>query len=365
MKKTILAVAVLTAAISCNSNIYTINGTISEDLVTKGAVVTMTDLATEKVDTAQIVDGKFTFTGDADNTSLRFVQLVTENKMRNMNNTYVIPEAGTITIDLDSTGLVSGTPINDSLVTFQNRMKEMNDEYMDGYQRISSMEVSDEEQTEIWQNYQDSMTKAILGYAEQTYNANKENALGLDAAQVKAGSIETAEEFDKFFADAPQFITDNKEISSAKKTLVALENTQEGKMFSDFKGKTKDGADASLSTFVGKGKYVLVDFWASWCGPCRGEIPNLIAVNNKYAKKGLVVLGVPVWDKRENTDKAIAELGINYDQLFIEDNDATPTETYGISGIPHIILFGPDGTIVKRGLRGDDIEKAVSEALKK
>ena len=117
-----------------------------------------------------------------------------------------------------------------------------------------------------------------------------------------------------------------------------------------------------LSDYVGKGKYVLVDFWASWCGPCKKEIPNLINVYNKYKGDKFEVLGVATWDKPNDTLKSIEQLGIPYPQML--NAQKAGSDAYGINGIPQIILFGPDGTILKRNLRGESIETTVAEYLK-
>ena len=145
-----------------------------------------------------------------------------------------------------------------------------------------------------------------------------------------------------------------------QKMRKALANTQAGNMFTDFEVEY-NGKVQRLSDYVGKGKYVLVDFWASWCYPCRMEIPTVIDLYKKYKNKGLEVVGVAVSDKPEHTLKAIKEFGIPYPQIL--NGQLIPMETYGVSGIPHIILFSPDGTILKRGLRGEEIEKAVREYL--
>lgn len=152
--------------------------------------------------------------------------------------------------------------------------------------------------------------------------------------------------------------------TDAEQTKAAMVmSTEEGSMFTDFEIEQPDGSIAKLSDYVGKGKYILVDFWASWCGPCKREIPNIKAAYEKYAGDKFDVLSVAVWDKPEDTAKAAAEHGVTWNQIV--NAQKIPTDIYGIEGIPHLILFGPDGTILKRGgvLRGDGLEETLKKYL--
>ena len=117
-----------------------------------------------------------------------------------------------------------------------------------------------------------------------------------------------------------------------------------------------------LSDYVGKGKYVLVDFWASWCGPCRGEIPNLNAIHERFNGENFMVIGIDVEDNIGAAKDAAVEEGVKY--TLLDANGVPVLRKYGVSSIPHIILFAPDGTILKRGLRGEAIGKYVEEKLK-
>lgn len=163
------------------------------------------------------------------------------------------------------------------------------------------------------------------------------------------------------FIDGDDYFKADSTIIQSRKVWNIQVETGEGKMFRDFSVEY-EGKTTKLSDYVGKGKYVLVDFWASWCGPCKREIPNLIKVYEKYKGDKFEVLGVATWDKPEDTKKSIEALGIPYPQILNAQREGS--DAYGIEGIPQIILFGPDGTILKRNLRGEGIEAAIAEIMK-
>ncbi len=139
----------------------------------------------------------------------------------------------------------------------------------------------------------------------------------------------------------------------------------EGSMFIDFTiQENPDDANSivSFSKYVGKGKITIVDFWASWCGPCRKEIPYIKKAYDALPKDKVTVLSVAVYDKLEYTLAAAKELNITWEQIV--NAGQVPVKLYGITGVPHIIVFAPDGKILKRGLRGDDILSYTQTAVK-
>ena len=213
------------------------------------------------------------------------------------------------------------------------------------------------EDSEGLEAYADSAMESYIAYNKDAFEKNAGNIGGVEAIKKLYGMVEMDEmkEFlDKLTAEVHG--QDSAFVYGLKEAIKAQAETAEGQMFKDFE---IDGV--KFSDFVGKGKYVLIDFWASWCGPCRGEMPNLRAVYDEFKGDKFDMLSVAVWDKPEDTVKAAEEEKIAWNQII--NAQKVPTDIYGIEGIPHIILFGPDGTILKRNLRGHDIREAVAEAL--
>ena len=205
--------------------------------------------------------------------------------------------------------------------------------------------------------YADSIINVFYEYNLKALKENLDNVIGVEALKnvySVAGPGDYEEYLDKI--TAPLHGRDSAFVEGLRESLNAGKATAEGQMFTDFE---VDGV--KFSDYVGRGKYILVDFWASWCNPCRKEIPNIRAVYEEFAGESFDVLSIAVWDKPEDTVVAAREENIVWNQII--NAQTIPTDIYGIQGIPEIILFGPDGTILKRNLRGSSIRNAVAQAL--
>lgn len=151
------------------------------------------------------------------------------------------------------------------------------------------------------------------------------------------------------------------------KTLVELANTLEhvgiGKKAPDFQVPDTAGVQRSLYDFLGKG-YLLVDFWASWCGPCRRENPNVVAAYKKFHDKGFDVLGVSLDRSKERWLKAIKDDGLIWNHVSdLLYWNAAPAKLYGVRAIPSNILLDKDGTVIARNLREEDLHDFLGKLL--
>lgn len=271
-----------------------------------------------------------------------------------------VPDGGLISIVIDSTGNLeakakAGSIADRGLQTIKFE-KSLSDSLMAYYNSVSEdSSLSKDEVDAKVNDYYDQMTKKLADNGLKLMKENPDNFVATYGfSEAQEGGVSDSLLAEAIKGLSPELRARWTGFDRALGRIEARQNTAEGKMFTDF-----DIEGHKLSDYVGKGKYTLVDFWASWCGPCKREIPYLKKAYDTYRGEAFDQLSVAVWDQPQASLDTAAAYGINWNHII--NGQAVPTDLYGIEGIPHIILFGPDGTILKRDLRGDDISAEIAK----
>ena len=244
------------------------------------------------------------------------------------------------------------------------------EEMMQEYRQTMDSLSSDRQKAEAFYN---DFVERYIKFNLDAAKKNPDNEVAVQVLMKLRGLIDD-EQASAIISKMSAEMLEREDVAALKKGLDARIATAEGKPFVDFTVNTVVGqtrsvppqpkyAEVKLSDYVGKGKYILLDFWSPWCGPCRREMPNIKAVYDKYKGDKFDVVSIAVWE-REPVDVTIetaAKLGMDWNQ--INNGGREPAELYGVEGIPHLILFGPDGTILKRGFHGAEIDQIVSSYI--
>lgn len=367
-KLIIAATAALTLAGCAKvSDTTTITGTVVPEGLDGVNVVIRGQLDT----IVPVTDGKFTLTLPTD-------LCVFAKAEAGSCSASFIPDGTTLKIVLDEESTVtSASPkisVQERLNAFNAKIEELSGTFSAKRQEIFSDETLDDEQKkEAFDQFYDTFLESYCQYNKEVLEANKDNFIAILTLDEVRYNLDD-EEISELISSLAPALQENRYVQSMNEAIQARIETGEGKMFKDFTIETVVGMSrsippkpvyrtASFSDYVGKGKYVLVDFWSPWCGPCKREMPNIKSIYEKYKGKNFDVLSIAVWERQgpEVTINTAIELGMDWSLL--NNAGSIPTDIYGIEGIPHIMIIGPDGTILKRGLYGEALAEAVAEYL--
>lgn len=366
MNKVLLSIISLTAAgytlAACQSDTYRIKGT--GDALRDGDTLYITnDMMTGKpIDTVVVKEGVFETEGTTDSTAFCMIY----SKRNNMMMPFFI-EPGTIKLRLSKNGEkseVTGTTVNDKWQNMADSIYTLSKKMQETATRVYRNELGNDEQ-EKQKAAMDKLNEDFKGLVLKNAEENTDNEFGYFILTYYTQGIIAPETHMRLISEMPEKMRNRPAVQTVLKQLETESATAEGSRMKDFSMNGIDGKPMSIMQEIGRNKITIIDFWASWCGPCRNEMPHMVALYDKYKAKGLGIVGISLDNKQKDWETATKTLGIKWPQMSdLKGWDNAAARMFNIRSIPQVIVVDQKGVILKKGLRGEALEKFVGEKLK-
>ena len=371
MKKIVFIIASALAIVSCNNlkdNEFVISGTANGiENGKKVFVEIQTETGSLPKDTAIVTDGKFELRGITETVDLGFIRFESEEI-----NLPIILEEGKISLNIVKDSLhkstLGGTPNNEKLQKFNTESRVISEKVVkfekDNGPIMQKAQMMQDTATinrvmKEYQKFQNEMNE----YSKKFIKENSDAYLSvLLLENFLMRQYLTADEVKNYFKALDKSMQETKSGKKIKKALDAMTEVVTGKQAPNFSAPSTEGKTVSLKESLGK--VTIIDFWASWCGPCRAENPNVVALYNEFHPKGLNIIGVSLDKDATKWKDAIAKDGLIWPQVSnLKFWDEPIAKQYNVQSIPATFILDAKGNIVAKDLRGDALRTKVKELL--
>ena len=359
----ILFSAAVLALTACHSNAYKISGT-AEGLADGDTLYITNDLQTGiPTDTLIVKDGKFELSGETDSTYLCMVY----SEKRNELNAPLFVEPGNISIKLAETpgaSRVGGTKCNEQWQELNDSVMTIGKEINRIAEHIYGNTVDEMEQQKGMEQI-DKLNQRFSAIVVKTTEKNIKNEFGYFLLTYYPEELIDNQTRMKLIDKLPAEKQKRPAIQEMLTGLKQAAESAEGMKIKDFTQPGIDGTPVSLMNEVAKNKITIIDFWASWCGPCRQEMPFMVELFGKYKDKGLGIIGISLDEDSDVWKAATQQFNIPWPQMSdLKGWENAIAKHFCVNSIPHTIVVDQQGKILKRGLRGEKLQEFIADELK-